>query len=317
MGVTLATAEFLVDAHQRGASFERTATIGRQALFAGPRRLERMLRRRGAWNGSGGELRRRLATAPGTLEPLLEVLGAVEITAIDASEYEGADLLHDLNEPVPEALHGRFTTVFDGGTMEHVFDVPAVLRNYLAMVEVGGRLILHTMANNYLGHGFYQFSPELFFRVLTPENGYVVERVLLVENDILWRGAPGLRVPVERSGRWFEVTDPEAVRSRVELKNRRPVVIQVVARRTADVPLLARPPQQSDYVAQWTGESVASPPAAAAARRRLAGVLPPRIRAWLGFDVMPRVFAALGPLYWPREAVARSFRNRRVYRRVR
>jgi hypothetical protein len=31
-----------------------------------------------------------------------------------------------------------------------------------------------TPANNQMGHGFYQFSPELFFRVFSQENGYLL-----------------------------------------------------------------------------------------------------------------------------------------------
>src|SRR4051794_39715241 len=133
MGVSRATAEFLVEARARGTSFERTCTIGRQALFCGPAGVEAMLRRHGL-AGDGTQARRRVAERPAALEPLLELLGAREIVALDASDYEAADLVHDLNEPVPRDLHGRFSLVFDGGTIEHVFDVATVLRNYMAMV---------------------------------------------------------------------------------------------------------------------------------------------------------------------------------------
>jgi hypothetical protein len=268
-----------------------------------------------------GDAQRRIAERAGALEPLLELLGAREVLALDASDYESADFVHDLNEPIPDTLRGRFTTVFDGGTIEHVFDVAAVLRNYLAMVEVGGRLIIHTMANNYLGHGFYQFSPEFFYRVLTPENGYEIERVVLAEDDLRWRGALGVRVPVEVEGGWYEVADPAAVGGRVELANRRPVVIQVQARRVADVPPFARAPQQSDYVVEWTrrpDEPAARaggplPRLASAARRRI----PLERRARLAFDLLPRSLRLLDPVLGRREATVRSFRNGRAYRRVR
>ena len=54
--------------------------------------------------------------------------------------------------------------VVDGGTLEHVFDYPTALRNAMRMVRVGGHLILNAPVNNFPGHGFYQISPELFFR---------------------------------------------------------------------------------------------------------------------------------------------------------
>ena len=40
-----------------------------------------------------------------------EFLGIKNLSIIDASGYEGADIIHDLNEPVPENLHGRFDAV--------------------------------------------------------------------------------------------------------------------------------------------------------------------------------------------------------------
>jgi hypothetical protein len=318
MGVSLATAEFLAEARNRGVSFERTCTIGRQALFAGPQAVAAMLERQGAWSGDRAPLYERLGRTPGALEPLLETLGARQVTAIDASAYEGADVVHDLNEPIPPSLEKRFTAVFDGGTIEHVFDVATVLRNYLSMVDVGGHLIVHTMANNYLGHGFYQFSPELFFRVLTPENGYELERIVLTENELLWRSVFGLRFPVERSGAWYEVVDPETVRSRVELTNHRPVVIQVQARRTADVPLFTQAPQQSDYVALWTGDgNRPGRPRAVALREAVGRRITAHRRNWLTFDILPRLLGPLTPLARRRDLSTRSLRNRRFYRRVR
>jgi 2-polyprenyl-3-methyl-5-hydroxy-6-metoxy-1,4-benzoquinol methylase len=53
--------------------------------------------------------------------------------------------------------------VFDGGTLEHIFDYPTAIKNCMKMVKPGGHLLLTTPANNWFGHGFYQFSPELFY----------------------------------------------------------------------------------------------------------------------------------------------------------
>ena len=71
--------------------------------------------------------------------------------------------------------------VVDGGTLEHVFDYPTALRNAMRMVRVGGHLILNAPVNNFPGHGFYQISPELFFRVLSPQFGFRVHDAVLME----------------------------------------------------------------------------------------------------------------------------------------
>lgn len=54
----------------------------------------------------------------------------------------------------------------DGGALEHTFNVPVALTSYMEMVRVGGRLILVSPANDHFGHGFYQFSAELFYSAL-------------------------------------------------------------------------------------------------------------------------------------------------------
>jgi hypothetical protein len=319
MGVGAATAEFLIEAAGNGVRFDRTLTIGKQAVFLGPARLGRLVRRNGLW--PQGEGRRafyaRFEEEPGTLDPLLRVLGASQVDSMDASPYEGASIIHDLNQPIGEDLRGRFSAVFDGGSLEHIFDVPTALRSYMEMVEVGGHLIIHTMANNYLGHGFYQFSPEFFYRTLRPDNGFEVERVVVVENDIAWRDVLGVRVPIETAGPWYEVADPEAVRSRVVLQNRRPVVIQVQARKVADVTPFGTAPQQSDYVELWTGDdgdgAASQEPAL---RRTAADRMPLQARLWIGQDLIPSALSLLNPIRFRREAASRSLRNRRFYRRV-
>lgn len=91
-----------------------------------------------------------------------ELLG-VPLQSLDNSDYEGADLVHDLNHPVPVEWHGRFDQILDSGTTEHIFDVRQSLKNVGDMLAVGGEVIHLLPANNFVNHGFYQFSPCLFF----------------------------------------------------------------------------------------------------------------------------------------------------------
>ena len=87
------------------------------------------------------------------------MLGLRSLRALDFSDYEGADLIHDLNRPIPDSLRDRFDLIIDAGTTEHVFDVRQALTNYADMLRVGGRIFHSSPANNRLHHGFYQLSP--------------------------------------------------------------------------------------------------------------------------------------------------------------
>ena len=92
-----------------------------------------------------------------------------------------------------------------------------------------------------MGHGFYQFSPELYFRVFSEENGFSFENMFIAE------GSFGM-VP------WHIVKDPQQIGRRVELVNDVQTYLLVIARRTKMVPIFKVWPQQSDYAAAWHGQ---------------------------------------------------------------
>lgn len=179
----------------------------------------------------------------GFAEPLLELLGAREPASLDHSDFEGSEFVHDLNDPIPAELRASRSLVWDGGTLEHVFNFPTAVRNAMELTEVGGHLLLMSPANNWMGHGFYQFSPELWFRVLSPENGFRVEWMLIKAS----------RHPASR---WYRVRDPKEVGERVTLTARSRGTLYVLARREEEVPVLAQTPQQSDYAEAWATNTV-------------------------------------------------------------
>lgn len=166
----------------------------------------------------------------------LQFLGAQEISAMDVSDYEGAAIIHDLNQPIADAWREKFSVVIDGGTLEHIFNFPVALANAMQMVAVGGHLIIIAGGNNFLGHGFYQFSPELFYRTLNAANGFRVERL----------------IAAEVRGGWYEVADPQNIKSRVELINDKPIYMLVLAQKIESKTPFETAPQQSDYVEMWT-----------------------------------------------------------------
>jgi SAM-dependent methyltransferase len=94
-------------------------------------------------------------------------LGFDKVHSLDASGFEDATYVADLNHPVPESLHGKYDVVFNGGTLEHVFNVPVALCNIHNLLKVGGKHISYLPTHNFVDHGFYQFSPTLFLDYYT------------------------------------------------------------------------------------------------------------------------------------------------------
>jgi hypothetical protein len=214
-----------------GVDFASSAMIGRQSFAPDLPTLQRVLRVLGI-DRDAAELKCQTYG-----EDFFTLLGAKSVESVDVSVYEQATILHDMNLAIPVELRERFTLVHDGGSIEHVFNIPQAFKNCMEMVRVGGHFTQVNVANNFSGHGFWQFSPELIFRMFTRDNGFQLEAVLMHE--------------VTPGGAWYVVSDPDQLHRRVELCNDQPTYILTVARRIENVPIFTQSPQQSDYVSMW------------------------------------------------------------------
>jgi hypothetical protein len=270
MAVDFNTLKMLFWAKNLGASFDRVLTLGHQGLLCSPAQLRK------ASSDFGRPLSRedieRCFRRPtfGSVfaDELFRCLGAREVVSVDKSDFESATLLHDLNEPFPAEHQGQYDFVFDGGTLEHIFNYPTALRNTLELVRPGGHFLTIPPAQNLMGHGFYQISPELFFRVLSPENGFVLRKLTIHDSE-------------EEDATFYEVHDPALTGSRTDLNSSHPMYLAALAQRTEVVPVLQKPPQQSDYSALWSEHRTAQAAGSEGAPKRFA-----------------RLRRALNP-YWP------------------
>jgi hypothetical protein len=260
MGFDVAMVQFLCCAKSLGVDFSETLTIGRQQIHDDTRSFAAAL-------SAIGIRDEEISAIQNTeyAESLLGLMGATHISSMDASDYEHATYVCDLNEPCPPDLSRKFSLVLDGGTLEHVFNLPQALKNCMEMVRVGGHFVQVTAANNFMGHGFWQLSPEAIYRVFSPKNGFLVRAVFLRE--------------VMRDDVWYQVTDP-ANYGRVQLVNRRPTYICTIARRLTEEIVFAAWPQQSDYVEMWEGAGATQKHLIAAKpiSGTLRATLPPPIR---------------------------------------
>jgi hypothetical protein len=249
MGLDVQGLRLLRELRGTGVSFADTVMIGRQSFseLLNPSDLVETF--------GITEQEATAALAFKYIEPQLRLLGATRIESIDKSDYEQATILHDMNQPIPNRLKRSFSLLLESGSLEHIFNFPQAMKNCMEMVSVGGHFVGITVANNLMGHGFYQFSPELYYRVLSPENGFQVENMWLSET--------------RRGARWYRVTDPKTLGYRVELANMRPTYMITVARRVGDTEIFKATPQQSDYMVRW---GMANPVSASVAAKKRGAV---------------------------------------------
>jgi len=236
MGVGLTGAQMAFMAWRRGAVYRSTLMIGRQQLFMGEE--QRPFFR--AQNPRLHDYQISAVLEQEYAENLFKALGAQTVDSLDASGFEGATIIADLNQPIGDRLKLAYSVVVDFGTLEHVFNVPVALKNCIDMIEVGGWYLYAGPCNNQMGHGFYQFSPELFFNFLSHNGFDEIEVFIALFNDPIF----------------FKVMDPRRFGGRVELVNDEAAQILVLAKKAVHLNETVYP-IQSDYEAAWKFETAA------------------------------------------------------------
>ena len=116
------------------------------------------------------------------VQAVLTLLGANKVSVTDISSYEKPDIILDLNKIVEEKYFNNFDTIFDIGSLEHIFDTYTAFSNLIRMTKVGGRVIFILPASNSINHGFYSFSPTFFYDFFE-SNGFKDCRIFFLEGN--------------------------------------------------------------------------------------------------------------------------------------
>jgi len=227
----------LLYAKVQGVDYSQSAMIGRHKLHLTPSQLKKNLVELGV-SFDEETVSSVFEKDNGYSEEFLRCLGANDIHSFDNSIYEGATHIHDMNQGIPNNLMDQYSMVLDAGTLEHIFNFPVAIKNCMEMLKVGGHYIGILPTNNFVGHGFYQFSPELYFSVFNKENGFELVDVIIFEDEL--------------KSDWFKVQSPMSVKGRITLiNNRTPVYLLVIAKKMKKCEIFKHPPQQSDYISMW------------------------------------------------------------------
>lgn len=222
MGIDVHVFNFLNYAKPK-SGFQNTITIGRQGIYIPQPVLDGLTGKFDAYKTND------------FCENLLKSeFDSTHVDSIDNSSYEGATIVHDMNEPIDALLHGKYDTVIDGGCLEHIFDIKQALLNCSRLCKTGGQIIHILPADNFCGHGFWQFSPELFTSLYTEKNGYRDTEVFLADLD--------------NTSQWY-IAESIGQGRRFEISSTSPVYILVRTVLCRENPNLQA--QQSDYEHLW------------------------------------------------------------------
>ena len=105
-------------------------------------------------------------------------------------DLDGGDLALDLNRDLP-GLSQAHRTVFNLGTLEHVWNAHNAWANALRAVKVGGHFLTHSPVSGYKDHGLHLTSAPAI-RAFVSKNGFTIlddwhtKRPI---GDVLWLAA--------------------------------------------------------------------------------------------------------------------------------
>jgi hypothetical protein len=213
-------------------------TIGRQSLHLSDEQLKEAIKN---FNYSIEDISDITNKYQHFSEGLFYFFGAKKVDSIDASNYENATIICDLNKPISDTYKSKYDLVLDSGTLEHVFNFPQAISNCMNLTKLGGHFIGIYPCNNFFGHGFYQFSSEIFYRTFSKENGFkIIDVILFVD---------------EPNTTYYSVPDTNEEHQRINFTNHKPVLLYVVAKKVETVEALKKNPLQMDYVKlKWQGK---------------------------------------------------------------
>ncbi|HEU4344809.1 MAG TPA: hypothetical protein VFU31_24940 [Candidatus Binatia bacterium] len=156
-------------------------------------------------------------------ESLFKAMGYEGMDVLDVKAWRGGEIICDLNEPLSESLHGKYSMVIDPGTSEHVFHVGVSLISLASCVSQDG-IIVQILPLTAFNHGLYCVSPTLLHSFYE-ENGFRIEWLFAVQRSKPHVQSSVYKVPAhKRFLKAPEETYLGLVARRVEMKKVGPIV---------------------------------------------------------------------------------------------
>lgn len=199
MGIARGMARLLLDESIKKPFSGSILQLGRQSIYFSPMQLNQ-------WAGWHG-VKLHAPAASGTMDDVhfFMALGFDRVHSLDINPLRKSDLIHDLNQEVPRHLYGNYDLVLDGGTMEHVFDSTAVLKNIHRLLKVNGRIMHGSPCNNHrIDEGYHLFSPS-FLWDFYETNGYRIDTCYLIRHSSVPHLGSWEVFPYSRPGMWKRI----------------------------------------------------------------------------------------------------------------
>ena len=146
MGMMRQIAHFILKEHVFKPIGGDVLTIGKQKVSLTPEQAFQLLAREGVEPASIQEIELDGSTLGNTRmtitdKTFFQLLSDCTFSTVDISDYEGADILHDLSQPLPDDLANRADFIYNGGCLDNIFDPATAIKCFSRLLRPGGRII--------------------------------------------------------------------------------------------------------------------------------------------------------------------------------
>jgi len=228
MGIDYTGCEALLHSLKYIDNKKNAITLGRQGIHIPSNMIDDILNKYLLANLKGRNY-------SGFCEIFLKDIGFENVDSVDNSCYEGASLIHNMNNPIPNDFR-KYDFVLDLGTIEHIFNCSQVCENIINLLNIGGVFLSVTVNNNFSGHGMYQFSPEFYLSSFSKKYGTEVQELYIAKVN---------------SGRelWIDVNNYGGGRNSSKFDGNDPVYIIAIIKKISDEreSLILNSPNQFSY----------------------------------------------------------------------
>ena len=168
MGLLVPLAEALLTEHQYKKIEGNVLFVGRQTTFLDEKSLEALLQKHGLSmpKGFSYEFDNETRGAAGqrfiTDRCFMRSIGVEKVDFLDVTDYEGAEIVHDLGYPVPDSLLNRYDFIYNGGCLDNMFNPGTAIVNFSKMLRPGGRVVCVESASSF-NSPYLMYSPGWFW----------------------------------------------------------------------------------------------------------------------------------------------------------
>jgi hypothetical protein len=169
MGITPFHADLIVREHRRKKLPETVHLIGRQTVLLTLDQALELLRAAGVEAAATKiEIDRQTHGALTARQEFISdrtffgLMGVRDVRAIDYTDYEGADIILDLTQPLPASHRATVDFLFGGSVLDNIFDPMMYLRNVSQLLRPGGRLFEQDVISQH-HHPYCLMTPAAIF----------------------------------------------------------------------------------------------------------------------------------------------------------